>query len=143
MLSNNHRPIEEVVRRSCAAADPSQPYARQLEQVAHAAIGLGLELAHRRPLLGPAVADWRERIDLAVESFAAPSCQDELHWAAHQAGVVPAEVLSGIVLRHCQGDLRPLTTEQVARYALEFALALTDARPALAEQYRRWLSRSG
>ena len=135
MLTNTNRPIEDVIRRSCAAADPAQPHARQLEQVAEVAIGLGLELAQRRPAADQATAG--ADIELAVESFAALPCQETLDLAAQHSGVPMLAILAGVVLKHCHGDLAPLDPAEVAWYAVQFALELARAQPALAEVYRR------
>mgnify|MGYP006959901887 FL=1 len=58
---------------------------------------------------------------------------------AQQAGVPQQDILAGLLLKHCQADLAPLTAEEVARYALDFAMELAASRPALAERYRQWL----
>lgn len=134
--------LEQIIQELVDRVDRRQPYARQLEEVAGAAVGYALQHPvawHAgQPIVSPGL---RGQIETAVASFAAPPSQAALHLAAHQAGLSHGEVLAGVVLKHCHEHLQPLTAEQVARYALEFALALAEARPALAEQYRRWLAR--
>ena len=141
-MPRQDRRLTAAIRRIVDRVDHQQPYARQLEQVAGLAVGLGLEraAAWRHRLRGDD-SPLRSQIETVVAEFAAGPSQDALHRAAHRAGVPQPDVLAGIVLKHCHEHLQPLTAEQVARYALEFALALAEARPALAEQYRRWLGR--
>ena len=138
MPARARRQLNPVIKRLCAAADPVQPYARQLEQVVEAAVRYGLHTAAVRGS-GKAAAGLRHKVETAVASFADPPTQAALRRASRQAGEPQINALAGIVLRHCHHDLTPLTTEQVARYALEFAQALAETRPVLAEQYRRWL----
>ena len=141
MPARPRRQLNPVIKRLCAAADPVQPYARQLEQVAEAAVRYGLRTTPVRGSGEASAPGLRQKIETAVASFADPPTQAALCRASHQAGVPEISALAGIVLRHCHHDLTPLTTEQVARYAVEFAQALAEARPALAAQYRRWLRR--
>lgn len=141
MPARPRRQLNPVIKRLCAAADPVQPYARQLEQVAEAAVRYGLRTAPLRGSGEAPATDLRQKIETAVASFADPPTQAALRRASHQAGVPQLDALAGIVLRHCHHDLTPLTTEQVARYALEFGQALAETRPALAEQCRQWLGR--
>lgn len=134
--------LEQAIQRIVDRVDDRQPYARQLEQATLAALDFGLQhTARSRSRRRLVATGLRGRIDTAVAGFTAASHQEVLQAAVHQAGVPHLELLGGVVLKHCQEALRPLTTEQVARYGLEFALTLAEARPALARQYRRWLAR--
>ena len=130
MLSQTNRPIEDLIRRSCAAADPLQPHARQLEQVAAAAMALGLRQPAR-----PGQQAWPGEVvsQLAADFTVAVGLVDEL---AQQAGVPQQDILAGLLLRHCQADLAPLTAEEVARYALDFAMKLAASEPRLAARLR-------
>lgn len=132
--------LDRILQQLLGRADPTQPPARQLEQVAGAAIGYGLQWACERETW-TTTPGLRGQIELAVDRFIAPANQVALHRAAAQAGVPPLDALAGIVLHHCQQDLAPLTPEQVARYGVEFGMAVAHVRPALAEQWRRWMSR--
>lgn len=134
--------LDIALRRLVERVDRKQPYARQLEQIAEVAVGEALRRTEAwRHLLPHPPSALRDQIELAVADFAAAPNQERLHTAARQTGVSQLDVLTGLVLRHCHEALRPLTEEQVARYALAFALRFAEARPALAEQYRRWLAR--
>ena len=128
MLNQTNRPIEDLIRRSCAAADPLQPHARQLEQVAAAALALGL----RQP---PTPSPWADAaIRQAMADFAvAAQLVDDL---AQRAGVPQQDILAGLLLKHCQADLAPLTAEEVARYALDFTMQLVATQPGLAARLR-------
>ncbi len=133
--------LDEAVRRIVDRVDERQPYARQLEQIASAAVVLGLRKAATWSNCHPAPG-LRGKIEVAVASFASAPSQDALYAACEQAGVPQVDVLAGIVLKHCHEDLKPLTAEQVARYGLEFALMLAESSPELARRYRRRLARS-
>lgn len=137
MLTNANQPIDDAIRRSCAAADPRQPWARQLEQVAGAALAQGLRLAQLRPARVFSTSGWQQPIDTAAGEFAATARPTALETLRRQTGVAPRDLLAGLVLRHCHHDLAPLSAEQVARYALHLALALADLDPVLAATYRQ------
>ena len=130
MLSQTNRPIEDLIRRSCAAADPLQPHARQLEQVAAAAMAFGLRQPAR-----PGQQAWPGLgVSQAVADFVvAGQLLDDL---ARRAGVPQQDILAGLLLKHCQADLAPLTAEEVARYALDFAMKLAASEPRLAARLR-------
>ncbi|MCC7495888.1 MAG: hypothetical protein IT204_26280 [Fimbriimonadaceae bacterium] len=125
--------IEPIIQRICDAADPAQPYARQLEQVAGAAVEQGLNLAETWPAMRVA-GSLRTKIETAVSHFAA--AQDRVDQTARRTGVTKADILAGLVLKHCHEDLEPLAPEEVARYGLHFALALAAREPRLAARYR-------
>lgn len=142
MPKNRDHRLDRAVRRIVRQIDPRRPHAAQLEQAVGTAIGYGLwRAAQGRSLAPTSRPSLRSQIEVAVDSFATETNQAALEQAAEKAGVPPEEVLAGIVLKHCHEDLKPLTAEQVARYGLEFALALAETRPLLAARYRRWLGK--
>lgn len=144
MPPHDDQSIERAIKRLCKQVDPEQPYGRQLEQIAGAAVGYGLRKATKwRERRAKPLPGLRGKIEMAVAGFADARSQDALDEACRQSGVSQADVLAGVVLKHCHQDLTPLTAEQVARYGLEFALMLAESSPELARRYRRRLARSG
>lgn len=102
MPPHDDQSIERAIKRLCRQVDPEQPYGRQLEQIAGSAVDYGLRKASvwsgrgTRPLPG-----LRAKIEMAVAGFAAARSQEALDEACRQAGVPQADVLAGVVLKHC------------------------------------------